>query len=51
MEPGWKPGLEQPLGPVRWEQGAAGRGALGERKAVFPLILIGLCDSNGAHFT
>lgn len=40
-----------PAGPARWEQGAAGRGALGDPKAVFPLVLIGLCDSNGARFT
>lgn len=40
-----------PAGPARWERGAAGRGALGDPKAVFPLVLIGLCDSNGAHFT
>lgn len=35
------------MGLARWEQGAAGRGALGDPKAVFSLILIGLCDSNG----
>lgn len=27
--------------------GAAGRGALGDGEAVFPLVLIGLCNSNG----
>lgn len=36
-----------PRGPARWERGAAGRGALGDRKAVFSFVLIGLCDSNG----
>lgn len=34
---------------VRWEQGAQLLGSPGERKAVFPLILIGLCDSHGAQ--
>lgn len=36
-----------PMGLTRWEQGAAGWGAPGDRKAVFPLVLIGLCDCNG----
>lgn len=43
-------GNQAPWGPgglARWEPGAAGWGALGERKAVFPLVLIGLCDSDG----
>lgn len=36
-----------PEGLARWERGAAGLGALGDRKAVFPLVLIGLCGSDG----
>lgn len=44
---GWKPRLEQPRGAGEVGVGAAGRGALGDGEAVFPLVLIGLCDSNG----